>query len=113
MCDMNNIELLKVFELGKISESEKNKEVTKIFDGARRQIIEVNLRRGEILSKHKANEPITIFCLAGSGKFRAGKDLEEERQLEAGTLITLESGVDHEVVAEPEIHLLVTKFKEV
>jgi quercetin dioxygenase-like cupin family protein len=63
------------------------------------------------LSKHKANEPITVFCLAGSGTFRAGKDLEDRQKLVAGTLITLEPEIEHEVAAEPAIHILVTKFK--
>lgn len=106
------MELLKKFELGKISKSEKNKDVTKIFDGERRQIIEVNLRRGEVLSKHKAQEPITVFCLAGNGRFLAGENLKEEIELSAGVLLTLEGGIEHEVVAEPELKILVTKFKE-
>lgn len=108
---MKNIVSLDNFDLGKIAAGEKNKEVRKIFDGARRQLISVVLRGGETLSKHKATEPITIFCLAGSGTFRAGKNLEEEQKLTAGTLLTLEAEIEHEVVAEPEIHILVTKFK--
>ncbi len=109
---MKNIELIKQFELGKIPQTEKNKDAAKIFDGSRRQMMEVILRNGEILSKHKAREPITVFCLAGNGVFRAGKDLEDEQKLTAGTLITLEAEIEHEVVAEPEIHILVTKFKD-
>ena len=110
---MKNIEFLDKFELGKISDSEKSKEVKKVFDGVRRQLISVILRNDEVLPKHKANEPITVFCLAGSGTFRAGKDLEDEQKLEAGTLVTLAAEIEHEVVAEPDIHLLVTKFKDV
>lgn len=109
---MKNIELLETFELGTIGAGEKNKEVNKIFEGSRRQILGITLRAGEIMAKHKAAEPITVFCLAGSGTFRAGRDLEESLKLEAGTLITLEGGIEHEVVAEPEIHILVTKFKD-
>jgi quercetin dioxygenase-like cupin family protein len=66
-----------------------------------------------MLSKHKVHEPITIFCLAGTGTFRAGRDLEHEQKLVAGTLITLEGGIEHEVIAEPEIHFLLTKFEAV
>lgn len=110
---MKHIELLENFELGKIADGEKNKEVKKIYDGARRQMMSVILRGGEVLSKHKASEPITVFCLAGSGMFRAGADLEDAQKLEAGTLITLGAGIEHEVRAEPEMHVLVTKFKEV
>ena len=108
---MGHIELLENFELGVLSGGGENKEVRKVFDGARRQIISVKLRGGEVLAKHKASEPITVFCLAGSGTFRAGKNLEDEQKLVAGTLITLEPEIEHEVVADPEIHILVTKFK--
>jgi quercetin dioxygenase-like cupin family protein len=45
--------------------------------------------------------------------FRAGSDLSDEQTLVAGTLITLEGGVEHEVVAQPALDLLVTKFKDV
>ena len=110
---MKNIELLASFELNKIVKSEKSKVVRKIFDGTRRQIISIELHNNEMLSKHKASEPITIFCLAGSGTFRAGRDLEDEQKLVAGTLLTLEAEVEHEVVAEPEIHILLTKFRDV
>lgn len=106
------MEILKKIELGKIADSEKNKEVTKIFDGERRQVIEIILRNGEILSKHKAQEPITVFCLAGNGKFSAGANLEESAALSAGVLLTLDGGIEHEVSAQPEIKILLTKFKQ-
>ena len=105
------MEFTQTFELGKIEQGEKAKEVKEIFNGARRRIMLVKLRRGEVLTKHKANEPITVFCLAGRGTFRAGSDLEDRQKLVAGTLITLDGGVEHDVAAEPEISLLVTKFK--
>jgi quercetin dioxygenase-like cupin family protein len=108
---MKNIELLASFDLNKIGAAKKSKEVKKIFDGARHQILSIELCDSEVLSKHKANEPITVFCLAGSGTFRAGKDLEDRQKLVAGTLITLEPEIEHEVAAEPAIHILVTKFK--
>jgi quercetin dioxygenase-like cupin family protein len=110
---MKKIEIIKNLELGAISRSEKTREVKEIFKGTRRHLIEVTLRSNEILAKHKAAEPITVLCLAGSGTFRAGSDLEEEEKLEAGTLLTLEAGVEHEVSAEPELCLLITKFKDV
>ena len=110
---MKNIELLKNFGLSEISESEKSKDVKEIFSGTRRRLVEVKLRNNEILTKHKAVEPITVLCLAGAGVFRAGADLSEECELVAGTLITLEGGVEHEVEASPALDLLVTKFKEI
>jgi quercetin dioxygenase-like cupin family protein len=108
---MKNIEFIKELSLGALAESEKSKNVKEIFNGPRRRMVQVTLRGGEVLSKHQAKEPITVFCLAGAGTFRAGQHLEDELKLSAGTLITLEGGIEHEVVAESEISLLVTKFK--
>ena len=110
---MKNIELLTNLALGEISHSEKLKEVKEIFSGTRRHLIEVTLRNNAILAKHKAAEPITILCLAGNGTLRAGHDLEDVEKLVAGTLLTLAAAIEHEVVAEPELRLLITKFKEV
>jgi quercetin dioxygenase-like cupin family protein len=109
---MTNIELLKNLDLSEIPDEGKNKEVTELFNGTRRRLIEVSLRNNETLSKHTAIEPITVLCLAGAGTFRTGADLSEEQKLIAGTLVTLEGGVEHEVTAEPALRLLVTKFKE-
>ncbi len=106
------MKVLKKFELEKISPGDTDKEVEKIFDGSRRQILTVTLRNGAVLSKHKAQEPITVLCLAGNGKFFAGANLEEETGLSAGVLLTLEAGIEHEAVAAPELKILVTKFKE-
>ena len=110
---MKNIELLKTLKIGEISESEKSKEVKEIFNGARRRLVEVKLRKNASLPKHKAVEPITILCLAGAGVFRAGADLSDECEFRAGTLVALEAGVEHEVIAQPALDLLVTKFKDV
>jgi quercetin dioxygenase-like cupin family protein len=110
---MKKIELIKNLELRQIPQGEKAKEVKQIFSGTRRRLIEITLRNNEILAKHKADEPITVLCLAGNGTFRAGRDLEDEEKLEAGTLLTLEAAIEHEVVAEPELRLLITKFMEV
>ncbi len=107
---MKNIEFLGDFEIGSMNATEKDKEVNIIFIGAHRQIISIKLSNGAVLSKHKANEPITVFCLAGKGTFNAGNDLEEVQEIHTGTLITLESGINHGVFATPELHILVTKF---
>ena len=109
---MKKIELIKNLDLKEISQSDNNKEVKEIFKGIRRSLIEITLRNNEVLAKHKAVEPITVLCLAGSGTFRGGSDLEDVEKLEAGTLLTLEAAVEHEVVAEPELRLLITKFME-
>lgn len=109
---MTQIHVLKHFEFADRFTHEKDIEVREIFDGARRRLVEIDLQNRAVLKKHKASEPTTVFCLAGKGVFRAGANLEEEHTMTAGTLITLESSVEHEVAARPALRLLVTKFKE-
>ena len=109
---MKHIEFIKDFDIGADTTFDKDKEVNQLFDGAFRKLVEVRLQNGAVLSRHKAKEPITVFCLSGAGVFLAGKDLEDSQTLRAGTLITLEAGVEHEVVADPTLHILVTKFKD-
>ncbi len=109
---MKNIQFIKDIDMSAETEMDKDKEVSQLFDGAFRKLVEVRLRNGAVLSRHKANEPITVFCISGTGVFSAGTNLEDSRILRAGTLITLEGGVEHEVTADPELHLIVTKFKD-
>lgn len=109
---MKHIELIETFELGGEIQSEKDIEAKQLYKGLGRQIMEVKLRNNSVLSKHKAAEPITVFCLAGNGKFLAGENLEDEQILEKGTLVTLDADILHEVSAESELHILVTKFKQ-
>ena len=109
---MKNIELIEKLKFGGKLHSEKDKEARRLFIGSRRQIMEVTLSNNAVLSKHKAAEPITVLCLAGNGTFFAGEDLQDTQTLEAGTFITLEADVPHEVVAEPELRVLVTKFRK-
>ena len=110
---METIKLLEKFELGGQVKAEKNKEVRELFNGARRRMIEIKLRENAVLTKHQAPEPISVLCLAGKGVFKAGENLEETMDLSAGVLLTLEAGILHEVDAAPEIHILVTRFKEI
>src|SRR5215213_5413794 len=109
---METIKLLEKFELGGQVKSAKNKEVRELYNGARRRMVEVKLRENAVLTKHKASEPISVLCLSGKGTFTAGANLEDRLELSAGVLLTLDAGIEHEVAAEPEIHLLVTKFKD-
>ncbi|MFN2391545.1 MAG: hypothetical protein ABR566_06200, partial [Pyrinomonadaceae bacterium] len=74
---MKDIQVLKTFELNADLKAGKDKEVKEIFNGSKRRLVEVKLQNGAVLSKHKAQEPITVFCLSGKGVFRAGADLIE------------------------------------
>jgi quercetin dioxygenase-like cupin family protein len=110
---MKAINILEKFELGGQVKTSKNKEVRELFNGARARIIEIKLSENAVLTKHTAPEPITVLCLAGKGIFKAGEQLDEQTDLTAGVLLTLEAGILHEVAAEPAIHILVTRFKDI
>ena len=87
----------------------KDKEVTPLFDGERRKIVQITLRNKAVLDAHKAAEPITIQCIAGDGKLIVGK---EEVDLQEGVLVTIEPNVVHEIRATPKVSILLTKFKD-
>ncbi len=108
---MKKIEIIAQLELGGEVKAEKDLDVRELFRGPQCQILEISLQNGAVLRKHKAAERITVLCISGKGKFFAGDDLSENTPLETGTLLTLEPGVLHEALAEPELKLLVSKFK--
>ena len=108
---MKNILHIRNFADETLPASDSHKSVTQLFDGPFRKIVEVRLKNNAVLSKHKADVPINVFCVSGRGIFRAGTDLEDSQDLTAGTLITLEAGIEHEVIADPELVLIVSKFK--
>lgn len=107
---MKHIELLGELGSDIDDDTSKDKVVNQLYDGAFRRIVEVRLRNNGVLSRHHAAVPITVYCVSGTGIFSAGADLEDSQDLRAGTLITLEAGVEHEVIADPELHILVSKF---
>jgi quercetin dioxygenase-like cupin family protein len=88
-----------------------DKEVTPLFDGDRRKIIQITLRNKAILDSHKAAEPITIHCVAGNGLLIVGEE-KDEVELKDGVLVTIEPNVVHEIRAVTEVSVLLTKFKE-
>ena len=105
---MKNIQLIKEFQGHDL---EGDRRLTELYNGPFRRIVEVQLSKGSVLSRHHATEPITVFCISGTGTFLAGDELQESQAMRAGTFLTLEGGVIHEVRAEPDLHLIVSKFK--
>ena len=108
---MKHIQLIKELELKGTVRSDEPK-AQEIYNAPHRRILEIVLQEGATLAKHKANEPITVLCLAGEGVFRAGDELEDEIDMRPGTLITLETGIPHEAVAGSGLRLLVTRIKD-
>lgn len=92
---------------------DKDKEILEIFADGRNRIFTVRLQNSSVLTKHKANGPIVVQCLSGRGTFYAGPELEESAELRQGTLLTLGPDIAHEVAAEDELYILVTKFQQV
>ena len=88
----------------------KDTEVSLLFDGARRKIMQITLRQNAILKAHQAAEPITIQCVKGAGDL-IDVSKNEIYKLSPGVLITVEPEVVHEVRAMPEVSILLTKFK--
>lgn len=89
----------------------RDKQVTELFNGPFRRILEIRLQNGAVLARHHAAEPITVYCVSGAGVFKAGTDLDDTQRLDAGSLITLDAGVDHEIAAEPDLTIIVSRFK--
>jgi quercetin dioxygenase-like cupin family protein len=98
--------------LDEIVSNGPTKSVNEIFTGTRRRMVVVTLTENAVLSRHHADEPISVMCLAGNATFRAGSDLAESVELAPGSLITLEAGIEHDVTARPHARILVTKFKQ-
>ncbi len=89
----------------------KDKEVTPLFDGERRKIVQITLRNKAVLDAHKAAEPITIQCVAGKGLLIVGEE-KAEVELKEGVLVTIEPNVVHEIRAMSKVSILLTKFED-
>ena len=81
-----------------------------LFDGAHRKIMQITLRQNAVMKAHKAVEPITIQCVAGTGEL-LDVSSNEIYKLSPGVLITVEPEVVHEVRSLPEVSILLSKFR--
>ncbi len=89
----------------------KEKEVNMLFAGERRKIAQLTLRNGKHLESHSVEEPILIQCIAGNGEVLIQNEAAEETiKLLPGKIITIEGGVMHDVIAKPEISILLLRF---
>ena len=82
-----------------------------LFEGERRKIAQLTLRNGKRLESHSVEEPILIQCIAGSGEVLIqNEDAEETIELIPGKILTIEGGVLHDVIAKPEISIILIRF---
>jgi quercetin dioxygenase-like cupin family protein len=86
--------------------------MTEILNNEDARIVAVKMWDGAVLKRHHADVPITVLCVSGSGIFKAGSDLEEQRLLEPGVLLSLPASIEHEVAPTPELVIVVTKYKQ-
>lgn len=93
-------------------ELSENKRVTEILNNDFCRMLMIELQDGAILTKHRSAEPISVQCISGSGTFFAGPELDDSQSIETKDLIILDANIEHEVRAQPDIKLLVTKFKQ-
>ncbi len=107
---MKHLQLLETLEFNLEIAPANGKEARVLFSRGEQRVFEVKLSNSGKLARHTASSLITVLCLAGSGVFRAGEELEDEQSLTVGTMIALDAGIAHEVSAEPALHILVTKF---
>lgn len=89
----------------------KDQEVKILFEGERRKIAQLTLRNGKRLESHSVEEPIVIQCIAGSGEVLIQND-EAEKTIELlpGKTLTIEGRVLHDVIARPEVSILLIRF---
>ncbi len=78
--------------------------ITLIKDGPLRVVL-VLLAGGSLLDEHTVPGPATILVGSGRVRFQARG---EERELDAGALVAVESGVPHAALALEESALLLT-----
>ena len=94
-------------------EHDEEKEVTvhELINDERGRVLQISIRAGGTLKRHRASEPITVLCTKGEGRFFAGNDLEESVEISQGSLLALGAEIDHEVTADSDLRILVTRFK--
>jgi quercetin dioxygenase-like cupin family protein len=108
---MNNLILSYNLETKPISNDRGDVNFREVWNDTHSIGIELKIRAGAVLARHSAMQAIKVLCLEGSGRFTAGEELDSSADLTRGTVVALEPAIPHEVSADSELLLLVTKFK--
>ena len=99
----------KVINYSKTIEDGKPLSKKMLDKGDKRIIAEVTLRDGKGLGVHTEETPFMVYGIAGKGELILG-DKEKSITIEPGVLVTVETGVDHDVIATPNLSILVFKL---
>lgn len=100
--------MTKAIELPREIGTGKDREVQTLLADSWRKLVLIYLRNGALLADHSARVPITIQALLGKGTLRVGDGVFT---LSPGVIIPVDAHVQHNVLAEPEVALLVTFFR--
>ncbi|MEX2176689.1 MAG: cupin domain-containing protein [Pirellulaceae bacterium] len=76
-----------------------------LFKAEDLEVIRLVVLAGKEIPPHRVSVEVTVQCLEGRVDFRLG-DLK--RELSAGTLLYMEGGTEHSLVAQEDSSLLVT-----
>ena len=99
----------KIIEYSKLIEEGKELDKNILFEGPKRKIAQVTMRDGKSLGTHKVDMPFLVYCTAGTGELILGKE-KKSIELSAGKMITVEGDVPHDVIAKPELSIIVIRF---
>ncbi len=99
----------KIINYAKTIEDGKPLSKKMLDKGERRIIAEVTLRDGKALGVHTENTPFMVYGIAGEGVLVLG-DNEKSIPITPGVLVTVETGVAHDVIAKPNLSILVFKL---
>ena len=99
----------KIINYSKTIEDGKPLSKKMLDKGDKRIIAEVTLRDGKSLGVHTEDTPFLVYGIAGKGELILG-DNEKSITIEPGVLVTVEAGVAHDVIATPNVSILVFKL---
>lgn len=89
----------------------KEKEITPLYEKNQRKIVQLTLRNGQKLETHKVDVPILIQCISGEGELVIQNDKKLETiKLNTGVTVIIEADILHDVIALPEVSILLIKF---
>lgn len=89
----------------------KEKEINPLYDKNQIKVVQLTLRSESKLETHKVNVPILIQCISGNGELMIQNgDNHEIVSLNPGITVVVESDVLHDVIAKPEISIMLIKF---
>jgi len=99
----------KIINYSKTIEDGKPLSKKMLDKGEKRIIAEVTLRAGKALGVHTEETPFMVYGIAGEGVLVLGNN-EKSIPITPGVLVTVETGIAHDVVAKPNLSILVFKL---